>query len=338
MVRNNVKVQKILASQSSGDAEMMKNMFDQMLGISDAEVDILMPKYEKLVSHISKFIQVYDVLVNFQTIWDLYPEYSAELNEIKIFIAKLKQWQSTILPSDKLALEDKAIINKEYKKLLDNNLINGIISTSNRLQQYTQHLADVNNTNDIFIKREPGLSMIILTFSELDFKHIWSNTKTTDTVKKFLMSILYHTRAIGCEIEDISMSPNIDIKQFSSVLINNIDALQKQPGLDRCQDAFRIIANSVRMLENNFKSYYRDSLEASNPSIILENFIVDVSMQKASGSRVKYQFKRIIEYMRTAAEKNNNPQVKKLYAMLNNKFKQYDKSTADADSNDKKDD
>ena len=59
--------------------------------------------------------------------------------------------------------------------------------------------------------------------------------------------------------------------------MRNIDEIQKQPELHRCKDAFKKIKESVMMLKTNFNEYYRDFVDTSDNTIIMQHFIVDVS-------------------------------------------------------------
>ena len=112
--------------------------------------------------------------------------------------------------------------------------------------------------------------------------------------------------------------------------------LKKQ--IPRCNKAFGIIADSVKMLETNFKSYYKTSVEAENPSIIIESFIVDVSMKQKSNAEVTRQFRKIIMHMKRKSTNNNDPRVKKLFSILNNQFSMMEKDIPkyeDEDENEK---
>ena len=52
------------------------------------------------------------------------------------------------------------------------------------------------------------------------------------------------------------------------------------------------------MLEDNFDGYYRESVEAANPSIIIENFIVDVSVNQQPSASLTGEFRRIIMFIK----------------------------------------
>ena len=136
--------------------------------------------------------------------------------------------------------------------------------------------------------------------------------------QKYILNILSHTYKIGLDIYQVITSPDIDIKKFSRVLINNIEKMKKQ--IPRCNKAFDIIANSVHLLENNFDGYYKNSVEAENPSIIVENFIVDVSVSQNATASTTAQFRKIIMFMKKQSAGNKDPRVAKLFKILNSQF------------------
>ena len=105
--------------------------------------------------------------------------------------------------------------------------------------------------------------------------------------------------------------------------------------IPRCDKAFDIIAKSVNMLEDKFDGYYKTSVEAENPSIIIESFIIDVSMSQKSNASITAQFRKIIMHMKKQASNTNDPRVSKLFGILNNQFNMMKDTTGmDGDSDD----
>src|SRR5437899_3172905 len=60
------------------------------------------------------------------------------------------------------------------------------------------------------------------------------------------------------EIHRIVTSPDIDVKKFSNVIIESIEKVKGVPELNRCNEAFNKIRDSVKLLEDNFSDYYKD--------------------------------------------------------------------------------
>ena len=321
-----VKMKSALPKGSGEDVQMLNSMFDQMTGASHADPSIIKPKYEKIKASLTKFCKVFELLLNFKNFSENFPECQKGFAEIKTFIDKIRSEYDLAKTEIKTDSEDeKKEINEKFAKLKDSAEVQQIIITSSILGKHKKYLEDKDNLSDEFIRREPGLSMEPFPFSSLDLKKIWVSDNFNDMTKKFILRILSHLYKLGYEIYDLVTSPNVDIKQFSQVLIRNIGMLKKQ--IPRCDKAFDIISDSVMMLEGNFKGYYKTSVEAENPSIIIESFIVDVSMKQKSNANITRQFRKIIMFMKKKSADNNDPRVKKLFSILNSQFSLMEKET-----------
>jgi hypothetical protein len=324
-----VKLKKVMSKGSAEDVQMLNSMFDQMTGTSHADPSIIKPKYVKLRGNLIKFCKVFQLFLNFKNFVEEFPECKNGFDEIKNFIDKIQSENDLILnpveDAKKLETMEKKELNDSYNKLKDSNEIQQIIITSSILGKHKKYLENKDTLSDEFIRREPGLSMLPFSFSSIDFKKIWVSDNVNTMTKKFILSILSHIYKTGYEIYDLVTSPNVDIKKFSEVLIRNIGMLKKQ--VPRCDKAFDIIADSVKMLEGNFKGYYKTSVEAENPSIIIESFIVDVSMKQKSNAQITRQFRKIIMFMKKKSANNKDPRVKKLFSILNSQFSMMEKET-----------
>ena len=294
-------------------------MFSQMTGSNNADSDIIIPKFIKLKELVTKYFKIFNLLINFDEFIKSFPEYTPEFDDIRKFLEKLEKIKNDDeLTEKKLSDMNNDNVNKLYKELKNNNEIQTMVIISGNLDKYKKYLSDKANLGDEFIKREPGLSLKPLTFTNLDLKLLWSSEKLTYMAKKYILNILSNTYSIGHEVYQIITSPDIDIKKFSSILIANIDKMKKQ--IPRCDKAFDIIAKSVSMLENNFDGYYKTSVEAENPSIIIESFIVDVSMSQKSNATTTSQFRKIIMFMKRQTASIKDPRVSKLFKILNSQF------------------
>jgi len=325
MPRGRVKVKRVFPKGSAEDAESLNTMFAQMTGAEDADPDIIIPKFIEINQLMIKYSRVFDLLLNFKDFIDSFPEYKEEFNQIKEFNDKIKDVCGLEITEESLKKQDIKTVNEVYSKLKQIKEVQMVIMTSGNMTQYKKYLEDSKNLSDSFIHQEPGLSLTPLKFSSLDFKKLWSSEKLTEMAKKYILNILSHTYTIGHKIYSIITSPDIDIKKFSTVMIVNIEKMKKQ--IPRCDKAFDIIANSVHLLENNFSGYYRTSVEAENPSIIIENFIVDVSVSQKASASTTAQFRKIIMFMKRKSAGSNDPRVAKLFKVLNNQFNMMQKET-----------
>jgi hypothetical protein len=325
--RGGVKVKKIMPKGSPDDANVLNDMFSQMTGAENADPEIIIPKLCKLYTLLNKYSKIYQMLLKFNEFIDKFPEHENDFLDIRKFIeniAKISDSGNSIT-EESLKNSTSDNVNTMYKKLKDTAEVQSIIVISGELDKYKKYLSDKNNLGDEFIKREPGLSLKPLTFTNLDLKILWASNKLSIMAKKYILNILSHTYLIGHEMYQTITSPDVDIKKFSRVLINNIDKMKKQ--IPRCNKAFDIIANSVNMLENKFDGYYKTSVEAENPSIIIESFIIDVSMSQKANASITSQFRKIIMYMKKQTAQSKDPRVSKLFKILNSQFNLMQKET-----------
>lgn len=330
MPRTQVKAKRVIPKEAQGDINEITKMFDQMTGVSNADIEVVIPKYVKVRNLLCDYCKIYKILLDFDEFTNLFSEYASYFDQIRVFINDmqniLKHEHDEELKhktEDEYKNISEITMNNMWKQLKNEPCVKAVLITTSRLKRFSQFLAPVSDLaggviDDGFIKREPGLDMILLSFSDLDVKHIWASEKATPTIKKFILNILGKTYTFGYQIYDLSTSPDIDIKKFSSLLIGSIQSLKHQ--IPRCDKAFDIIAESVKLLENNFKTYYRSSIEAQNPSIILENFIVDVSLKQKNNISVMNQFKMIIKHLQRNSAGNKDPRIKSLFSMLNKQF------------------
>lgn len=325
--RNNVVIKKI-STVSKDDSDTLNTMFAQMTGAHDAEPDVIIPKIINTYKKIIKYNILFNTLLNFKEFTDRFTDYPEWFSEIKLFLSKLLETTKTDITKNydleilELYKKDVKDLNEFYKDLKNNEYLKKIIITGSNLSSFKKYLKD-NEEDDSFINREPGITLKPLDFSQFDLKLIWNSENMTPLVKKFVLSIIKHAYKIGIELYDIVTSPDIDIKKFSKILVESISKMRKQ--IPRCDKAFDVIENSVKLLESNFTSYYKSSIEAENPSVIVENFIVDISTSQKANAVVTAQFRQIVAYLKQRGAQNNDPKVKKLFGMLNTQFSAIDK-------------
>ncbi len=331
--RGGIVKQKKISMVSKEDTTALNTMFEQMTGITDASADVIIPKILKIKNNIIKYHKVFNILLNLTDLKEKLNEYNEWFEDIRIFLETLLNETDTdlkisydhedIIQILKLKEMSESELNKIYKSLKENKYLKEIIITCSNLAPFKKYIDDKNNIDGRFILREPGLTMRPLSFSKVDLKILWSMPEVGDKEKKFIMTILHHSYKIGWDIYGIISSPDVDIKEFSEILVESITKLRKQiPG---CDKAFDVIENSVKTLEDNFGSYYKNSIEAENPSIIVESFIIDVSMSQNASPVVTSQFRKIVAFLKQQSAGINDPKIKKLFGMLNTQFNAMDK-------------
>jgi hypothetical protein len=352
-----VKVKQV--KKMVGDVNI-NGMFEEMMGVKDADPAIIAPKFVKLRNTLKHICKIFMQFSSFTPLRNDFPECKKGLDEIKDFVEKVKE--STYITdepgktdSDKDTADskltdndekyyslDKKTINELYKKLKDNEYVKRLIIMCNKLEKYKKNFGDdVKKVapKENFVNQEPGLTFIIFDFSSLDLKLLWANSKITSMVKKYVISILANLRKYSYELYNIITSPDVDVDEFSQILLSSISELKKQPDLHRCSAAFSRIEQSVGLLKEKFPDYYRESVASQNPDALITSFIVDVSNQGGANARLTREFRHIIQYMHKVSNqsgKNKDPAVQKIFSMLNKNFSLMEKQTG-VDDSDKSD-
>ena len=319
-----VKVKKI--KQLVGDVDI-NSMFEEMMGVKDAEPDIIMPK---IVSVRNTLRLLYKIFVQFSTFVDLrnnFPQINADLDDIKKFVEDMKESVCIINMADETEAPYKNLskeeINNIYRKLKENQYVKNLIILCNKLDKYKSNFSDPNNFKENFVNQEPGLSFKIFNFSGLDLKILWAHDNMKSAVKKYILMVLAKIHTHSYNLYKTITSPDVDIEKFTDVLINSISELKKQPELHRCKMAFGRIEQSVKLLKDKFGEYYRESVASENPNALITSFIVDVSNQGGADARLTREFRTIIQYMHKVSQrngKNKDPNVQKIFKMLNHNY------------------
>ena len=319
------------------DASNINGLFEEMVGMKDADPEIIRPKFVKVMNIMRHIYNVFNILVEFKKVQEDFPNLIKPINEIKSYIYKMKD--SIMFDPSKDVSEDRYVslskesINELYKKLKENIYTKQLICLCSVIRQHKVCLEDKNNLRDSFIMQEPGLSFMIFDFSTFDLKQIWSNSKTTQIFKNLILGILHNIYISTMELYEVITSPDIDIDEFINLLLSSIGQLKKTPALNRCNHAFKRIEDSVGMLKDNFSKYYRESVSCGNPDIIMQNFVIDVSNKGGPDAKLTSEFRKIIAYMYKLGNengRNKDPKVKKLFQILNKNFEIMEKNTPKA--------
>lgn len=343
-----VKVKQI--KKQIGDEESnaeLEHMFEEMMGSCDAKKEIILPKFIQVRNFLLK---IYLIMKQFSGIKDLdqdYPCLAEPLQELKNFTESLKS--DLVLP-DKEETEssyedipqDK--LNVLYKKIKDHKYVRMCVAMCSRLTRYKKYIEDCEKLSDYFISLEPGLSFMIFdSFGcSLNLRKLWMEPKITPAFKKYFLCVLNKLYFITKDIYNVIVTPDIDIDEFSELLMNKIQQFERVPQLHRCTRAFNKIKNSVNLLKSNFSNYYKESIKCNNPGIIMESFIMDISQDGNADARLAFEFKQIINYideMRKHSSNKDNAKANKMMDILRKhteameKYANEDQNTCCDDSN-----
>lgn len=309
-------------------------IFNQLLG-DEQSLDpiVIMEKHNKLVSNIRTIKKILEKFIS--TI--LIPRFSENstimrhISEINEFIEKCDDLLS-------LPAEQSSIINV-YKTTKDSEIVSKLLVTCKNLLFHQKYLEDTNNLSDVFIHNEPGISLELFSFSRLNFKTLFNNSLINEDNKKYILIVLSMIFNKSYDIYNLVTSPDIDIEKFSQIIIDSIQEAKKS--IPRCEKAFKKIAQSVDLLKNNFNNYYKDFIESQSPTIIVENFIFDVSKTLNADSETTRQFKRIVMHYQKRYQSSGtkkDPRLSKMFETIHEKFKILDINKDDGDETDEDED
>lgn len=319
-----VKVKKI--KQMIGDVDI-NSMFEEMMGVKDAEPEIIIPKVVMVRNTLRLLYRIFHQFSTFIDLRNNFPQISGDLDDIKKFAEDMKESVCIINMTDETEEPYKTLAKEEingiYRKLKENQYVKNLIILCNQLAKYKSNFSDPNNFKENFVNQEPGLSFKIFNFSGLDLKILWAHDNMKPTVKKYILMVLSKIHTHSYNLYKTITSPDVDIEKFTDVLINSISELKKQPELHRCKMAFGRIEQSVQLLKDKFGDYYRESVASENPNALITSFIVDVSNQGGADARLTREFRTIIQYMHKVSQrngKNKDPNVQKIFKMLNHNY------------------
>jgi hypothetical protein len=307
---------KVKVIKQNIDQQGLSEMFNQLLGDEKSlDINIIKDKYTRLKTDIERIYKllesfkntIYNKVLNDQHNIDIYRK------NIDGFITDCKE----IFPEN---LTDGEIV-RFYKNIKEHKIVKDCIHICKNLIIYKKYIEDNDNLSDIFIKSSKTHDLVIFPFCNFDIKFIYTIVKVDDSIKKYLlifMNMLYNT---SYDIYQIITSPDIDISKFSDIIVESIKQARKM--IPRANKAFKKIEESVELLKDNFQNYYKDFITTKNPTIIIENFILDVSKENSSEIDLDLarQFKKIVMfYQKKSQGKIKDPRINQLFEMLNKNF------------------
>lgn len=307
---------KVKIIKQNIDQQGLGDMFNQLLGDEKSlDINIIRDKYIRLKTDIER---VHKLLESFRnTIYNKILKDEAGIDiykkNIEGFITDCKD----LFPDD---IVDSELI-RYYKNIKENKIIKDCIHICKNLIIYKKYIEDNDNLSDNFIKTSKTHTLQIFPFCDFDIKYIYNIIKIDESIKKYLLIFLNMLYNTCFDVYQIITSPDIDISKFSDLIVESIKQAKKM--IPRANKAFRKIEESVELLKDNFQNYYKDFVTTKNPTIIIENFILDVSKENSGDVDLELarQFKKIVMfYQKKSQGKIKDPKVNKLFEMLNKNF------------------
>ena len=363
--KSNVKV-KIKYSgdiRKEIDDTPLAGLFNQMLGVGVGDPRIIVPKFKTFTDCINELCRIYDILSSENSIFiKMFPEQKENVVGIKDFIANAKSdlqkftldpatieramkfINSSMITPDLKICNDVVEIDEKYKKFKDCPTIVYILKQCSILMNYK---IDIEKKSDEFIRKDAGSNAIYLIPNcSVNFMWVWFNDRMNPKMRQILMDIFFAIYTISYRLYESYIKPDIDIKEFSVLIVDKISQLEKVPELARCRDAFEKIKNGVGLLEGNFGQYYKNFKETKNPVVFVENYIMDLSSEEKANPVLIKQFQTLLNYykkIQNSQDVKNNSQINKLVKSLDDKINMFNKNTGnsvdkidlDADSKEK---
>jgi len=314
-----IGVSKIKKKTLGGEQQKdIQDLMDQISGKNLAKPEIAMPKYNKMVK-ICKDVTLILSLIIQDKIIIKYAEVE-HIESIKNFIESINNKIQTNA-DQKITMEN---VSEHYRDLKNAIEIKQIIESAASLKPYEKML----EKNIDFIIKEADQLFQPFVFSRLNFYSILIEYPNNNNFNMFIKVALQKFFVQGTKLYNIFTSPDVDIKDFSHSIIDYINNAKKIQELNRCGPAFEKIAQSVNILDNNFDKYYKDQVISGNQSIIMESFILDVAKENQNSISLKFQFKQIVNFFRSKRQNttNENPQLTKIFKLLDDNFDKLDKS------------
>jgi hypothetical protein len=330
------KVKKIKIPLGGKD-EGISEMFNQMLGAGAVNMTIAYPKYLRIKGMCQQLVNLFRMLSD-SPFMRKFSEFKPQKDELDAFVTKSNATIAELFSIDFShyewnlnLIEDelKESFSAQYDKIKKSDFINGFVIMCDRLVVYKNHFRDLNKLNHKFITCMAGATYQPFPFSSLNLKYIFCLPNVGENTIKFFMTVLNKAYEFSHALWKETVSPDVDVEQFTEVIMANIGEIQKQSKLARCDKAFQKIKDSVHLLKNNFSDYYRDFVTTKDSTVLMQNFIIDVSKKTDSDPQTTRQFRQIINYYRELAQSQiQNPKVKMLFDKVNESFQQLEKGTS----------
>lgn len=326
-------------------------MFHGVLGTGEntpLNLKIVYPKYVAIVDHCDRFMRLLEALRDSP----LMGRFPAETGQLAAYISTLREQVDRIFaapdlkilhPSNIVDLESEPVdydsvtsaeyetFAQVYEAVKKSNVVNVIIVTCKNLVPHKKSLETRTALKDRFLTKTAGLSFTPLPdLPSLNFKQIYIQDTLSAADRQYILMVLHKMLAISHDVYDSMSSPDIDVGEFSEVIMSSLGDVKKH--IPRCDEAFKKIGDSVHLLKGNFDGYYKDFVASNNPTIIMENFVLDVSKETKSSPKVTGQFRTIIgHYRKLAAQQAQNPQMRTLFEQVDKNFQELEKQSQNAD-------
>lgn len=328
------------------------DMFHGVLGTADGGVSpgIAWPKYQLMHKHCERFITTLEIFRNqIRSSSAMSDRFGGEGNLLSNYIEGLRRSvaESFVAPdlsgyvsrlTDQLdpALAPPETIGKfveVFGKVKKSTVVNTVVITCKNLIDHKASIEKSEALRDRFLK---GAGMVLSPIPDLpaiNFKRMYNDAGLGEEDRRFILLVIHKLYTIGHELYETISAPDVDVNEFVEVIMASIEDLKRRriPGLENCGEAFNKIVESVDLLKGNFGEYYRDYVASNNPTVIMENFVLDVSRNTKASARVANQFRKIIgHYRKMASQSSNDPKLRSLFQHVDKNFQELERKSQKA--------
>ena len=351
--RPKIKSKVVKATLANKD---VLDMFQGVLGTSEgsATLSITHPKYLRIQGHIDRFVRLLAVLHG-SAVMALFPAAKEHLGGYVDALRKqfgasfvapdfapwlsppaagagVEAYMTTAEDYAKIPPEVVAQFGEVFAAAKKCNIVNTVIVACKNLVAHKKSLGDQAALKDRFLTKGAGMTFAPLPdLPQVNFKQIYIDDRLSPSDKEFVLVVLHKMYTIGHDVYEAVSSPDVDVNEFVEVIMSSIGEVKKH--IPRCDQAFQKIIESVDLLKGNFDGYYKDYTASGNPTIIMENFVLDVSKNTKTSPAVTAQFRRIIaHYRKLASQQGSHPKLQSLFAQVDANFQELEKKSKEADA------
>ena len=280
-----------LIKKTLGGNESMADTLDYILNPNSAKPEIIIEKYDKMISAITK---IYKFLCTLGKpdghIAMCFVDY--DFSSINNFGIKIQQ---SVEKYSKLHLLN---IKDNWKEFRDSDSVKDAISIYSQLIEYKQYLESEPPTDNWIKKMSIGVN--IFDFTPIDLALLWGDQRGNSSIREFILNILSRLYKNGKIIYDEYTSPDIDVDEFSSNIMNMFEMIKGVPELARCKNALNKLQEGADIFKSNIGNYYKDFAQSKNPMTFVESFISDVATDQSTkkhNANIIFEFNKLRKFI-----------------------------------------
>jgi hypothetical protein len=341
-----VKIKQRVVRSTLANKDIM-SMFDEATGQGGVTLHVAYPKYLNMQNQATRFLRLLTAVAD-SAVMGMFPDMRAHLVAYRDKLQKYSDetFSAPLLekyvPATALGSEGYADVPEDVAKqfaavftaVKTSNIVNLIIVTCKNLTDHKVALSDASNLNSKFLTG-PGMTFSPLAeLGVVNFKKIFNDGRLSKEDRDYVMVVLHKMYTVGYDMYTAVSAPDVDVDEFVNVVMASINEIRGQ--VPRCDGAFDKIAESVSLLKGNFNGYHRESVASGNPTIIMENFVLDVAKKESKNSpQVAQQFRKIIgHYRKIASQHANDPRLRSVFSAVDDNFKELERRDRAATNND----